>query len=695
QRLPKRYLDSLLYKPAIDFPIEFITKHKIPELENPSELYKNAKTMFTGLNIITFFVLCGMFVISSLFFIHGWLFNSHTKPNGEVIEDAMPTFFIFISAIVYMPFINDYSISLAIIGISAIMGVVYLLISMTSIYMTTNISTSIYSNNYEKSLSSALVESSDSLIENAIDNYLDIEAAKINRKNLNIEFNIVKGLNGRPTIESVQNTLDCYSKTNVNVNYNNMLLSADTMQNNRCYGEWTKLSSMQSFGFVESSEKDIVKQEIARMLIGFESEIAALQEEVRRNQCVNTFDSANPETKDTNCLDYRNNQAVNDGGYAAFISESISNEELISKKKVLVQKIRMAISELAKKEEEKSLDDYMNRNIMFAKNMILLAPFLTYVNSIYQNIGYSDYLDYFKKAVVVFKGYEISGTKTQLHLLGETSMAKLTIPVEIEAFNLLSKTSIFKQTDYFKLMLVKNNKECLDSFNACDTLKISNFGEFEKNAKESVSYLSKIFFVMSAFEGKSNNNQALSFATMLVKYSLIGSLIMILATFIVPFYHHSKKLLYFFVLILYSIIQLIFVIPFSAALKWCFGGEYDIMHEVKQLVFNTAIEPIVYLSSYVIYINLCFTFLAIFSIDFTASSSTISSIFSFDISAWLNTIMSFALMIYVFGKAHSKCEEITENVCTLFEVAKYKDIESELYAYSDKAASKAKKILLK
>lgn len=694
----KKFLDAILDETGLNMSIQLITWKDVQRVEQKQETMTGTKTGINGLNKITFFALCFLLAMSLVVKKMSWLVHSNRNETGEFAEHFMPCGFIFVTLIIYCPFdfLGGSVLSVAIILISMLTGMIYILVSIAALYMSSAVSAQFYSNNYERALSKSLIETSDSMIEIAVNNYLKIEAAKTNRKNLNIIFNIVKGQTATPTHESVQSTLDCYAKANINVEYNAMLLSGDTMQNNKCYGNWTKLSSMQSFGFVEGSREDLVKQRLAKVVIGFEKEISDLQEEVRRNECVITFDSANRETKRDICIDYKDNKAVDGAGYINYISSSISRAEIESKKKLLVQKIRLSISDEIKKQEEKNIDKYIERNIMYAKNLLLLSPYMTFVNTIYQNISYSDYLDYFGKVVVVFSGYEMKGTKTQLQFGGGNSnLASMTIPVEIEEFNSLANSFLFKKTNYFEQLMVKNNKECLSSFNNCETLKISNFGEFEKNTKDTLTYLSKAYMLMSAFENKSNNNQILSFTTSLVKYSMIACIFLLAANFILPLYYQSMKTLYFFLLLIHTIIQLIFVVPFKAALTWCYGGEYDIVYEVKQLVFNAAVEPAVYMIVYVVLLSLGFTTISIFSIDFSTNNSISSTIFNLDISAWLNTIMSLGLMIFIFTKTHAYSEKITEAVCTQFEVTKFDEIEQELLGYSNKALQKAKKILLK
>ncbi|MBW9245425.1 hypothetical protein [Pseudomonas paracarnis] len=586
------FVSIFINQVGADVALEWATENKLAEnfSSNTPEMPKNG----TFIEKILFYVFWFSLLTLGISIARGILDYLKTD-KASLTGSFKTTAQAFVIMVLLIPFGTQ---SIFAIALGWFFGMLIYVLYLC-VFLVTPIFTSVFMpSDIEHDYSKETIETSKSLVAEDLLNLLKIKTAEFNLKSADVAYNIETDITGKILADSVQNTLDCYSINSDPYYENGKLRLPKSAQNARCYAALTNNAYFQNFGSISVDYKDRSK---TAFWIDKENDIEALQEEERRYACVIRLSSLNKEAKNLDCIDYRNNEVVREGIYAKMITESLSYEELESRKLALIESRYQDVNTQVKTETAITYEEVARKQLPVIINGGIASLYFAYAKAAEFSLKPDTYIDYFRNNKITFNGYAESKSNSELFLSGKSSanVQSLLVPIEKPEFYVVSNSNPYKQSSYIDNLIPSSTFNCKNGISNCSGIKEVNIVDIEKKAAMLFSGVSKTYFVLNETKKAfSINNQILSIVTMVLGFIMKLTLTVVACTTYLMFLILSLKSFSLFAfLILISFDFIVVLIRYLASLGW--NTKTNAAHQIKELMFNAVIEPVLFVAAYV------------------------------------------------------------------------------------------------
>lgn len=683
---------AITNKAGVDYSIEKWSKNKLIEPEE-KDLFSDKEGIINLLLFPIYYLSLIVLIIACFAAINTYI-AEHESEDTTFAQVFKEPAIVLVFMLALLPFGSGISeTSIIGIAIAAFAGAVTYITSFTLLMISPFVAYLFSTTDFENDFSEEIVETTKALVGNDLKNYARVKSAEINRKNLDIAFHMKTDLTGKILAESVQDTLDCYKSESEIFTQNDRIVPPLSAQNGRCYSVFVNNSYYQDFGGIQIKKGK--SKEKVEFWISKENEVEKLQEEVRRYVCVNTFDSANKELRDAQCIDYKNNTVEADGKYAKMITTSLSREEIMSMAESLLNKRVADINQRIKQASAKEYQDFVKRQINYIMNGTMLSLYFTYSDSVSSTVKIQDYLKNFEPTIV-FNGYEETNSIHKYHLLqkSQANSQNLMVPVEIPEFNMIENQH--SVSSYFESIVPASTFKCSDSITACPGLKESNIAEIEQKTATIFGYLTKTYAVMKSIKSTFSFNNVLIELTLFVMLCLIKLLFVVLFGLnYLGFIFLANKFLAFsiyFALIPVDACVLIVKKLVSVGFRRQFNAKQDF----TQLLFNAIIEPIIFIFSYVLAFSLLTSIvgLTIYLLGIELDN-TIQSLITLNFDNIANLFILLFALAALSLLPPFVAQELTNKILKFYAIRSNQDIGNDIEGFYNEGKSYGSKIIRK
>ncbi|HGN0662100.1 TPA: hypothetical protein ACKTGI_003478 [Pseudomonas aeruginosa] len=655
--------------------------NNIPEIPDQTYIEK----------LISYVFFYALFIVGLTFFMDMKIYtqNSH-KENISLTATFSTTGKAFLIAVLLAPIGTTSLIGLA-LGMFFGMAIY---VTYLCLFLVVPIFSSIFiPADIEQDYPRETIETVKSLVSDNVSNLLKIKTAEFNLKSLDVSYNVKTDLTGKILADSVQDTLNCYAINSEAKYENGKVRLPKSMQNAYCYAAFTNNAYFQNFGSIDVDDK-----ESTEFWIDKENEIENLQEEERRYACVNRLNSLNKQSKNLDCIDYRNNEVVRDGIYAKMITESLSYEELEKRKSAIIENRFANVNAKVKTSTADTYEKMARKQINTVINGAIASLFFAFSKSSEYSLKTDEYIAYFKKNKITFNGYGESKSDSNLFLLGKssTSAQSLLVPVEKPEFYVVSNSNDFKQNSYIDNLIPPSSFDCKRGISNCTGIKEVNIADLEKKTAQVLNYSSKSYFALSGVKKTfSLNNQYVSLALMFLSFIMKISLLVVSCTTYLMFVILAMKLLSLFIyMILVAFDFIVILIKYMSSLA--FKTQSNAAHAIKELMFNAVIEPVIFIFAYVMsfWVSISAVSLAVLmlNLEFT---NVMQKIVTLRIDSFINLCILLTCLVLIALAPGLVAKWASEKTLKKYQVRPLREIDSDMEGFYGEGKNYTSKFMRK